>query len=77
MRKIEISDIIIWLSIIILIACVIGKLIGIINTPDWVSLLPIISIIFFAGASYQKVTSFMEKMYYRTDYLKNKLGAVS
>jgi len=74
MRKIEISDIIIWISLIILIAYVIGKLTGLINTPEWLSLLPLISLIFFAGAFYQKVLGFMGQMYQRTDYLKKKLN---
>jgi len=73
MKKIEISDIIIWMSLLVLIIYVIAKLIGIINTPEWLTLLPIISLIFFAGAFYQKVLSFMNQMYQRTDYIKKKL----
>ncbi|MBS3088477.1 hypothetical protein J4402_01725 [Candidatus Pacearchaeota archaeon] len=73
MRKIEISDIIIWISLLVLIIYVLGKLTGVINTPEWLTLLPIISLIFFAGAFYQKVFGFMNQMYIRTDYLKNRL----
>ena len=71
--KFDIWDVIIWLSLIILSLYVIAKLTGLINTPDWVNLLPIITIIFFAGAFYQKVLAFMEKMDVRTNYLKNGL----
>jgi len=70
MRKIEIWDIIIWISLIVLAGYIIGKLFGIINTPEWVNLIPIITLVFFAGAFYQKVSGFMEKMYHRTNYLK-------
>src|SRR3989344_8195752 len=70
MTKIEISDIIIWISLLILIIYVIAKLLGLINTPEWHNLLPIITLIFFAGAFYQKVLSFMWIMNNRTNYLK-------
>jgi uncharacterized membrane protein YhdT len=75
MRKIEISDIIIWISIIVLIAYLIGKLTGLINTPEWVTLIPVITLIFFVGAFYQKLVSFMEAMYLKTDYLKKNQDA--
>ena len=70
MRKIEIWDIIIWISLLILVAYIIGKLFGIINTPEWINLIPIITLAFFAEAFYQKVFGFINKMYRRTDYLK-------
>ena len=76
MRKITLEDILFWLAMLILIGYIIGKLTGIINTPEWVDLIPIITITFIIGAFYQKVTSFMEIMYKRTDYLKNNLEDV-
>jgi len=73
MKKIEISDIIIWISLLVLVFYVFGKLTGLINSPEWLALLPIISLTFFAGAFYQKVLSFMNQMYIRTDYIKSNL----
>ena len=75
-REIEIWDVIIWICIIILILYVIAKLTGLINTPEWINLIPIITLIFFAGAFYQKIIGFIDRIYNRTDYLKiniNKL----
>ncbi|MBS3098716.1 hypothetical protein J4462_00730 [Candidatus Pacearchaeota archaeon] len=73
MKKIEIWDVIIWVSLLVLIGYVIAKLTGLINTPEWINLIPIITLIFFAGAFYQKVLGFMEIMNHRTSYLKNNL----
>ncbi len=75
--KFGIWDIIIWISLLILIIYIIAKLIGIINTPDWINLIPVITLVFFAGAFYQKVIGFMERMFMRTDYLKEKLDKVN
>jgi len=68
--RFDIWDIIIWISLLVLTAYILAKLIGLINTPEWINLTPIITLIFFAGAFYQKVLVFMERMYVRTDYLK-------
>lgn len=73
MRRIEIWDIVIWISLLILVAYILSKLFGIINTPEWVDLIPLITLAFFAGAFYQKVSGFMEKIYHRTDYLNKSL----
>ncbi len=70
--KFDIWDIIIWISLLTLLIYIVAKITGIINTPDWVNLIPIITLGFFAGAFYQKVLGFMEKMFIRTDYLKEK-----
>src|SRR3989344_5579296 len=71
--KFDIWDVIIWISLIVLILYIVGKLTEIINTPEWINLVPVITMVFFAGALYQKVLAFMEKMSIRTDYLKNNL----
>ncbi len=76
-REITIWDVIIWLCLIILILYVIAKLTGLINTPEWINLLPIITLIFFAGAFYQKILGFMDRVYNRTDYLKNNMEIIS
>jgi len=62
---------------IILIGYIIGKLTGIINTPEWVDLIPLITLVFIIGAFYQKVNGFMEVMGGRTNYLKNNLDKIS
>ncbi|MDO8508642.1 MAG: hypothetical protein Q7S27_03070 [Nanoarchaeota archaeon] len=75
--KFDIWDVIIWISLIVLILYILGKLTGLINTPEWVNLIPIITMVFFAGAFYQKVIAFMEKMNYRTDFLKTNLESIN
>jgi len=77
MRKTIFWDILFWMAMIILILYIIGKLTGIINTPEWVDLIPLITLVFIMGAFYQKVRSFMEVMDNRTNYLKNKLENIS
>jgi hypothetical protein len=77
MRKLTIWDILFWFAMAVLILFILGKLTGIINTPDWVNLIPLISLVFLIGAFYQKVTSFIETMYRRTDYLKSNLDKIS
>ncbi len=69
MRKIEISDIIIWISLLVLITYVLAKLVGLINTPEWINLIPIITLIFFAGAFYQKVLGFIGVMHHISSVL--------
>jgi flagellar capping protein FliD len=62
---------------LILIGYIIAKLLGWINTPEWVNLIPIITITFMIGVSYQKVVGFIGVMYNRTDYLKKSLDRIS
>mgnify|MGYP001588452586 CR=1 FL=1 len=73
MRKVTIWDIIFWFAMIVLITYIIAKLIGIINTPEWVSLIPLISLVFIIGAFYQRVLGFMHITNQRTAYLKNNM----
>lgn len=73
MKKITIWDILFWIGMLVLIGYIIAKLFGIINTPEWVDLIPLITMAFLIGVFYQNVTSFMKQMYQRADYLKNKL----
>lgn len=75
--KFDIWDVIIWISLIVLVLYIIGKLTGFINTPEWINLMPIITLVFFAGAFYQKVPSFTNQMYVRTDYLKNNIDKIN
>lgn len=70
MVKRDIWDILFWIGMLVLIGYVIAKLAGWINTPEWVDLIPLITIIFLAGVFYQKVMGFMEVIYHRTDHLK-------
>ena len=73
MVKKDIYDIIIWIGMAILFFYIIGKLTGFINSPEWINLMPIITVAFIVGAFYQKAIIFMGQMYKRTDYLKSKL----
>jgi len=77
MRKIEVSDVIIWASLIAIVTWIIAKLTGLINTPEWLNLFPIIGFVFFAGAFYQKILSFMDKMYVRTNYFKHQIDDIN
>jgi ABC-type enterochelin transport system permease subunit len=77
MGKINFWDILFWIAMIILILYIIGKLAGIINTPEWVDLIPLITLVFIMGAFYQKISGFMETMANRTNYLKNNLDKIS
>ena len=76
MVKKDIWDILFWIAMIILIIYIIAKLLGLINTPEWLNLLPIITLAFAIGTFYQKVGEFMERTLNRTDYLKNSLDNV-
>jgi len=75
-KRVSVWDILFWIAMIVLIAFIIGKLTGLINSPEWVDLIPLITLVFLIGAFYQKVTSFMDVMYKRTDYLKNELDDI-
>ena len=77
MRKITIWDIIFWIAMAVLIIYIIAKLTGLINTPDWVNLIPLITIVFIMGAFYQKVLSFISRMHIRTDYFKNNTDNIN
>jgi len=76
MAKKDVWDILFWTAMIILILYIIGKLTGVINTPEWVDLIPLITLVFLIGAFYQKVSNFMEVMYKRTDYLKKEIDEI-
>ena len=77
-REIDIWDVLFWLGMAILIAYIIAKLVGLINTPEWITnLLPLMTLTFVIGVFYQKVLGFMNKMYTHTDYLKKNLDDVS
>lgn len=76
-REINILDIIFWLAMLVLIIYIILKLFGIINTPEWVNLLPIISLAFAIGAFYQRMNESLNKVVKRTDYLKKSIEQVS
>ena len=76
-REIDIWDILFWIGMLVLTAYVIAKLFGWINTPEWVDLIPLITIIFIVGIFYQKVMVFMGIMYNRIDYMKKSVDKLS
>ena len=69
----DLWDVLFWIAMLFLIGYIVAKLIGWINTPELVDLIPMITIVFIMGVFYQKVISFMDVMYKRTDYLKDGL----
>ena len=75
-REINIWDILFWLGMIILILYILAKIFGIINTPEWINLIPLITLAFVIGAFYQRVSGFMERMLNRTDYLKKNINNI-
>ena len=70
MKRFDIWDILFWFFMLILVGYIIAKLFGWINTPEWINLIPLISVVFLIGISYQKIMNFMEIMFVRTSYLK-------
>jgi len=72
MKK-SILDILFWIAMLVLIGYIIAKLTGFINTPEWVDLIPLVTITFLIGIFYQKVIGFINVTNSRTLYLKNKL----
>ena len=77
MVKKDIYDVIIWIGMAILVLYIIAKLTGVINSPEWINLMPIITVAFIVGAFYQKAIIFMGQMYKRTDYLKNNIDNIN
>lgn len=76
MRKITILDILFWIAMLILIGYILAKLFGLINSPELVDLIPLITLVFLIGVFYQKVVTFMDIMYNKTNYLKNNLNQI-
>ena len=72
----DILDILFWIAMIILIGYILSKLIGLINTPEWIDLIPLITIVFIIGVFYQKIINFIDIMYKRTDYLKDQIDNI-
>ncbi len=62
---------------LVLVGYITGKLTGLIHSPEWVNLLPLITIVFLIGAAYQKIVGFSDSMNKRTNYLKNSLDKIS
>lgn len=73
MARAGIRDVIFWFCMAILICYILAKLFGLINTPEWINLIPLVTIAFLVGIFYQEMKDFEHQMYIRTDYLKSKL----
>lgn len=76
MGKKDYWDVLFWILMAILVGYIILKIVGLINTPEWVDLIPMVTIVFLIGVFYQKVMGFMDIMYRRTDFLKTSLNEV-
>ncbi|MEK6880247.1 MAG: hypothetical protein AABY22_11590 [Nanoarchaeota archaeon] len=75
--KIKTWDVLFWIAMLILVGYIIAKLFGLINTLEWADLIPLITLVFLIGVFYQKVATFIDVMYKRTDYLKNNLDKIN
>jgi len=71
MKK-DIYDVLFWSLLAFALIFIILRIVGVINSPDWIDLIPLATIIFAAGVAYQKLVGIIEKVYGRTGYLKNK-----
>lgn len=71
--KTDIYDVLFWTMLALTLGWVLLKIFGVISTPDWVNYFPIFTLMFAAGAAYQKIMGFVNTMYRRNDWLKNKV----
>ncbi len=75
--KTDIRDIIFWMLLGFTLIFIILRIIGIINSPDWIDLVPLATIVFAAGVAYGKVISSINMVYKRTSYLKKSFDNLS
>jgi len=57
MNKNKVYDIIFWVSMLVIVVWIILKMIGVINSPVWMQMIPYMSIVFAAGAFYQSINA--------------------
>lgn len=69
----DILDFLFWLMLALTLGFLILKILGVINTPEWINYFPIFTLMFAAGIAYQKLINFIGRIYNRTDYLKKKI----
>ena len=72
--KRNVWDVLFWMLLGLALLIIFLKIIGVINTPDFIFYLPVISIVFAAGIAYQRLISSVDGVYRRTDWLKDKVG---
>jgi len=70
MKRFGIWDFIFWLALLILILWVIFKILGIINTPAIIEVLPYLSGVFIAGAVWQQFKSMQHDLFHIRRALK-------
>ena len=56
-KKREIWDFLFWFALVVLFLWALGKAFGVIKSPVWVESIPIFSMVFMAGALWQKVNN--------------------
>ena len=71
--KIDILDVLFWLMLVLTLGFLTLKILGVINTNEWINYFPIFTLMFAVGIAYQKLISFIDRIYNRTDYLKKKI----
>lgn len=75
--KTDIRDIIFWMLLGFTLIFIILRIIGVINSPDWIDLVPLATIVFAAGVAYGKVITSINMIYKRTGYLKKSFDNLS
>lgn len=56
-KKINIWDILVWVALAVIIGWVILKVLGIINTPLWLTYVPVYSAVYIAGWQINKLAT--------------------
>ena len=60
--KISLEDAVFWGALLVLFAWALGKATGLIRSPAWVETIPVFSIVFAAGALYQKFSALVAEV---------------
>ena len=71
--KRDIWDVLFWTLLGVALLIILLKMFGVIHTPDLINYLPALSIVFAAGIAYGKLMGSIDRVYRRTDWLKNKV----
>ena len=74
--KTDIRDVLFWLLLTFTLLFIILRITGVINSPEWIDLVPLATIVFAAGIAYQKLIGSIDRVYLRTGYLKSKIDLI-
>lgn len=62
-KKLSTWDWIFWIALLVLLGWALAKSFGLINSPIWVETIPIYTVIFMAGALWQKINMLTDDMH--------------